>query len=114
MPPGDTVLLITDYGMGKGPQDLRLTLISKYLELLAQSERLSAAICLYTEGVKLAVEGSPVLAQLGALEAGGTRILLCSTCLNYFELTDKVRVGIIGGMTDILEAQLEAGKVITL
>jgi hypothetical protein len=34
--------------------------------------------------------------------------------VNYYELSEKVRVGIIGGMADILEAQLRASKVITI
>jgi hypothetical protein len=42
------------------------------------------------------------------------RLIVCSTCLNYFGLTDKVKVGIVGGMADILEAQVRAEKVITL
>jgi hypothetical protein len=41
-------------------------------------------------------------------------LIVCSTCLNYFNLTDKVQVGIVGGMGDILEAQIKADKVITL
>jgi sulfur relay (sulfurtransferase) complex TusBCD TusD component (DsrE family) len=60
------------------------------------------------------VEGSPVLEQLHALEGKGVRLIICSTCLNYFGLQDKVKVGIVGGMADILEAQLRADKVITL
>jgi len=64
--------------------------------------------------VHLVVEGSPVLETLQSLEKKGVRLILCSTCLNYFELTDQVKVGIIGGMGDILEAQRLAAKVITL
>ena len=71
-------------------------------------------ICFYADGVKLAVEGSPVLESLRALEARGIRLILCGTCLNWFGLTDRLRVGIVGGMTDIIEAQRLADKVITL
>ena len=62
----------------------------------------------------MAVEGSPVLDLLRTLEAKGVRLILCSTCLQYFGLTDKVAVGIVGGMGDILLAQWMASKVITL
>jgi len=34
--------------------------------------------------------------------------------LNYYHLAEKVQVGIVGGMADILEAQWQADKVITL
>ncbi len=73
-----------------------------------------SAICFYTEGVKLVVEGSPLLSRLSQIEKIGVRLIICSTCLNFFGLIDKVRVGIVGGMADILEAQTKAGKVIML
>jgi selenium metabolism protein YedF len=110
----DTIILITKNGMGHGPEELQLTLMSKYLQLLDQNEDLPLAICFYTEGVKLVTESSPVLDQLAALEKKGVRLVVCSTCLTYFGLMDKLKIGIAGSMADILEAQLSAGKVITL
>ena len=110
----DTVILVTNKGMGKGPEELQLTLIGKYLQLLDQNGELPAAICFYTEGVKLATDGSAVLEQLRVLEKKGVRLIVCSTCLNYYGLTDQLALGIAGGMNDILEAQLKAEKVITL
>ncbi|OGO65342.1 MAG: hypothetical protein A2030_06760, partial [Chloroflexi bacterium RBG_19FT_COMBO_50_10] len=95
-------------------QALQHKLISTYFKLLDEHNILPGAICFYTEGVQLVVEGSPVLETLQSLEHKGVRLILCSTCLNYFNLIDKVRVGIVGGMGDILEAQQQAGKVITL
>ena len=110
----DTVILVPNNGMGKGPQDLQLTLMGKYLELLNQHTELPAVICFYTEGVKLVTTGSPVLDALKTLEMKGVRLVVCSTCLNYFKLVEEVKVGIVGGMADIIEAQLKAGKVITI
>lgn len=110
----DTVLLITSNGMGKADLSLQQTLLGKYLELLNQVETPPAVICFYTEGVKLVVEGSPVLEQLRMLESKGVRLTICSTCLNYFGLQNKIQVGIVGGMSDIIEAQMKAEKVITL
>ena len=110
----DTVILITNNGMGKGPQDLQLTLIGKYLELLCLQNDLPAAICFYTEGVHLVTEGSPVIEKLRVLEGKGVRLIVCSTCLNYFGLAKKIKIGIVGGMGDIIAAQWSAGKVITL
>jgi hypothetical protein len=48
------------------------------------------------------------------LSEKGVYLIVCSTCLGYFNLRDKVQVGIVGGMHDILEAQMRADKVITL
>jgi intracellular sulfur oxidation DsrE/DsrF family protein len=114
MSDSDTVILITRNGMGEADQMLQHKLIGTYLKLLDEHDVLPAAICFYTEGVRLVVDGSPVLETLRSLENKGVRLILCSTCLNYFNLTGQVRVGIVGGMGDILEAQRQAAKVITL
>jgi intracellular sulfur oxidation DsrE/DsrF family protein len=114
MSASDTIILVTNNGMGKADLPLQQKLFGKYLELLAQNDELPAVICFYTEGVKLVVEGSPVLEPLRLLEEKGVRLVVCSTCLEYFKLSEKVQVGIVGGMPDILEAQMKVGKVITL
>lgn len=108
------VLLVTNDGMGHSTVELQHKLIGTYLRLLDESNMLPSAICFYTDGVKLVVEGSPVLGQLKSLEAKGVHLIICSTCLNYFGLEERVQVGIVGGMPDIIEAQWRADKVITL
>lgn len=110
----ETVILITRNGMGQADPELQLKLITTYLKLLDEHNLLPAAICFYTEGVKLAVTGSPVLESLHSLEAKGVRLILCSTCLNFYHLADQIQVGIPGGMTDIIEAQRRAGKVLSI
>jgi hypothetical protein len=51
---------------------------------------------------------------LKTLESKGVHLISCLTCLQYFNLKERVAVGIQGGMSDILLAQWMAGKVITL
>jgi hypothetical protein len=114
MAASDTIILITRNGMGEADQILQHRLIGTYLKLLDEHDILPGAICFYAEGVHLAVEGSPVLEPLRSLEDKGVHLILCSTCLNYYSLMDKVKLGIVGGMGDILEAQFRASKVITL
>lgn len=114
MPTPDSVLLINRNGMGEADPELQIKLISTYFRLINEADTLPAVICFYAEGVHLVVEGSPVLDSLHAMEEKGVRLILCNTCLNFYNLTDKVAVGITGGMTDIIEAQRRAAKVITL
>jgi len=114
MPTSDTIILITRNGMGEADQILQHRLIGTYFKLLDEHDILPGAICFYAEGVHLAVEGSPVLEILRSLENKGVHLILCSTCLNYYSLMEKVKVGIVGGMGDILEAQSRASKAITL
>ncbi len=110
----DTILLFTSAGLGHAPQDLQKILAQKFLGLLLESGQLPAKLLFYTDGVRLACEGSPVLDQLSRLEASGVELVLCKTCLDYFGLADSVRVGVVGGMGDIIEAMSKASKVITL
>ena len=110
----NTVILVTNNGMGKADLALQHKLAAKYFELLMLNTHLPAAICFYADGVKLTVIGSPVLEQLKALEAKGVRLILCSTCLDFYGLSDQAQVGIVGGMSDIIEAQTKASKVITI
>jgi selenium metabolism protein YedF len=114
MKTSDTVILITSKGMGHGPEELQEILMNKYLQLLDQTSDLPSVICFYTDGVKLVTEASPLLEQLSLLEEKGVRLIACSTCLDFFNLADEIKVGIAGSMADILEAQLKAGKVITI
>ena len=110
----DTVLLFTHNGLGQAPEELQSGLAVKFLSLLEQSGQLPAKILFYTEGVKLACQGSPVLEQLSVLEARGVELVLCKTCVDYFNLADHVAVGVAGGMVDIIEAMQKAAKVISL
>jgi hypothetical protein len=60
------------------------------------------------------VEGSPILEPLKELEARGVHLVLCRTCLEHHGLLDQVRVGVVGGMGDIVAAQAMASKVVTI
>jgi hypothetical protein len=108
------VLLVTRQGMGYGDLSLQQELFAKYLRLLDENQMLPGAICFYTEGVKLVVEGSPVLEHLQSLADRGVVLLICQTCLNHYGLLDKVKVGSVGGMPAIVAAQWAATKVITI
>jgi hypothetical protein len=110
----DTMLLVVNDGMGHAEPELGRKVFVKYLELLLANETPPGVIAFYTRGVLLATEGSPAVEPLGALERRGVRLVVCKTCVDWFGVADKLRVGIVGGMGDILAAQVMARKVITL
>ena len=113
--PGNPVtIIINNNGMGQADPALTHKLINTFLNMLDLDDRLPETICLYAEGVKLAVSGSPVLAELCSLVDKGVNLIVCSTCLNHFELMDDLQVGTAGGMKEIVEAQWSAAKVITI
>jgi intracellular sulfur oxidation DsrE/DsrF family protein len=107
------VLVFKTDGMGNSKnQQLKQKLTKTFLTLTAHMDPLPKIICFYTDGVKLACEDSPVLEELTLLEQKGVHLILCQTCLNTFKLMDQVKVGIVGGMADIITAMWQADKVI--
>ncbi len=101
-------------GLGHADPALQHELLRLYLGLLSEEGYRPAALCFYTEGVRLVAEGSPVLDLLKQLEARGVPLISCQTCLRHYGLIDRVRVGAVGSLHDILEAQFRAAKVVTL
>lgn len=110
----NTVLVFTRAGLGHADAALQERLAVTFLSLVGEHGLLPAKILFYTEGVQLVCEGSPVLDKLQALEARGVELIICRTCLDFLGLLDKVQVGVVGGMTDIVAAMQQAGKVISL
>ena len=109
-----TVVMVTRDGFGSAEPALQHALMGKYLGLLLAGGLTPRALCFVTEGVHLACQGSPVLEELGRLAERGCRLLVCTTCLEFYGLKDRQRVGTACAMPDILSAQLEAAKVVTL
>lgn len=110
----NTVLLFTRQGLGHGPDALMQLLTDRFLGLIGDAGLMPAKILFYTDGVKLACEGSPVIDRLQSLQERGVELILCKTCLDYWGLTDQVKVGVVGGMADIVQAMQDADKVISL
>lgn len=111
------VIVFKSDGMGlTAPENqaLRTKTAGNFLTLVNEQGMRPSAICFYTDGVWLTVEGSPLLAELKALEDQGVRLIICRTCLEFFCLTDRVRVGIVGGMGDIVTAMWAADSVIMI
>jgi len=110
----DTLVVLARRGMGEAEPALAGKLLTKWLELVLQNGSLPGAMAFYAGGVHLVAEASPVLELLRRYEAAGTHLIVCSTCLEFYGLRDRVAVGIVGGMGDIIAAQWKARKVITL
>jgi selenium metabolism protein YedF len=106
------VVYISSRGMGRGDDELGAVLMEAFLDTLSQFKGdLSHAIFI-NAGVKLAVQGSPVLQQLRQLEDLGVQLLVCGTCLNHFGIKEKLAVGSVSNMYAIIETLSKAGRII--
>jgi selenium metabolism protein YedF len=106
------VILIKNDKMGFGPDELGSILIKGFLSAVRETAPRPGAIIFYNQGIHLAVEGSPVLETLKALEEMGVRILVCGTCLNYFDKKESLRAGRISNMYEITETLTRAPHII--
>lgn len=90
--------------MGSGDDDLGKILMKGFLYTLTESHPYPQTLLFYNGGVKLTCEGAESLEDIRKLEKAGVEILVCGTCLNFYELSDKLAVGSVSNMYDIVEA----------
>ncbi len=109
---GPTVVQVTSSVMGRGDDDLGRLLLRSFLKTQAQLETKPSAILFYNDGVKLCCHGSLLIDDLRTLEADGIEIIACGTCLNFFELADRLEVGRVTDMLEIASILAQAGRLI--
>jgi len=111
-PSGPFVIAVTEDKMGRGNDELGAVLIKAFLHTVAGQAKKPDVMIFYNTGVTLTVQGSDVLEDLKQLESEGVQILVCGTCLNYFEIKDKLAAGVVSNMYDIVETMSNAGRLI--
>ncbi len=109
-----SVLVISSDKMGRDADQLGDLLMKAFLNTLLEVDRRPEKILFYNTGVRLAVEGSKVLEDLKVLERSGVEMLVCGTCLNFFNLTEHIRVGVVSNMYDIASELLSGRNVVTI
>ncbi len=106
------VAVISSDVMGSGNDELGRTLMKGFIYALSQLEKLPDTVIFYNGGAKLTTEGSVSLEDLKAMEEQGTKIITCGTCLNFYGLTEKLAVGSVSNMYDIVETMNGAARII--
>jgi len=107
-------IFITGETLGQEDDKLGRILMEGFINTLLEQDRIPDRILLMNGGVKLAVKGVPTLEALKKLTDRGCEILVCGTCLDFFDLVDKLAVGTVSNMYNIQEALLEAEFVIKI
>lgn len=106
-----TVAVISSQFMGNGDDALGKLLMKGFVYALTQQDNLPETVLLYNGGAYLSCEGSDSLEDLKCLEAQGVEILTCGTCLNHYKLSEKLFVGTVTNMYEIVE-RMSGAKVI--
>ena len=106
------VIVISSSQMGEGSEELGKTLLKAFIYAVTQQDELPKTMLFYNSGVYMTCEDSPAIEDLKSLEAQGVEILSCGTCLNYYGLTEQLKVGTVTNMYTIVETMEQADLLI--
>ena len=105
------IFLVQSEWLGREDEQLGSMLMANFLRLLGDSEDKPSGIIFWNAGVRLMCQGSKVLEYLKRLEEQGVELLACTTCLEHFELTDKLAVGKPTNMMKSIQSMLSSDVV---
>ena len=108
------LVFLTADTIGQGDETLGARLMGNFLNTLPELGDALWRIIMVNGAVKLATAANPAIEALKKLEAAGVSILVCGTCLEFFQLMDQKEVGQVTNMLDVVTSQQLADKVITL
>ena len=111
---GGLAVFVAGEHLGEGDRELGATLMNLFFFTMAEGDEVPTHILFLNGGVKLPVENSEVIGHLKKLEERGSEILVCGACLNYYGLKEKLQVGQVSNMYEILLRLQSAAKVVRL
>ncbi|WP_142413701.1 sulfurtransferase-like selenium metabolism protein YedF [Hathewaya massiliensis] len=100
--------------LGNGDEKLGTILIKSYIFALSEASVIPTDMLFFNSGVKLTVEGSEVLDSLNKLKERGVNIQVCGTCLDFYEIKEKLQIGEISNMYSIVETMNTSDKIVNL
>lgn len=107
------VILLASDQLGNGEKELGEGILETFFTVLKQKEELPVAVFCMNRGVFTLTEESLISLQLADLESKGVDVLACKTCVDYYELNDKLITGKVSGMAQFVELASEY-EVITI
>lgn len=98
--------------MGNGDPKLGASLMKAFVFALTKQVRLPDTILCYNTGAYLTCEGADTVEDLKLLESEGVTVLTCGTCLDFYGLKEKLAVGGVTNMYDIVERMENAAQIV--
>ena len=108
----ETIVVIDSDKMGDGDEEFSKTLLKGFIYALSSQDIPPAKILFYNTGVRITTEGSASIEDLKVLEKAGAKIYSCGAWLNNYGLSEKLSVGEVTNMYDIVSYLMEADLVI--
>ena len=109
---GGKVVVLSADTMGLGDEKLGRKLMKAFIFALASQDEVPAKVICYNSGAFLTTRDPDTVKDLKRLEAAGTTVMTCGTCLDFYGLKEELQVGIVSNMYDIVEAQMNAALLV--
>ena len=109
---GGKVVVLSADSMGFGDEKLGRKLMKAFIFALASQDEVPAKVICYNSGAFLTTRDPDTVKDLKRLEAAGTTVMTCGTCLDFYGLKEELQVGIVSNMYDIVEAQMNAALLV--
>ena len=106
------LVVLSGNTMGTGDAKLGTSLMKAFVFALTKQDQLPDTILCYNSGAYLTCEGADTLEDLKLLESEGVTVLTCGTCLDFYGLKEKLAVGGVTNMYDIVERMENAAQII--
>ena len=100
--------------IGTGDEKLGKLLMRMFFYTISECDDLPKSILFINDGVKVPTLNEQAIEHLKNLEKKGVEILSCVACLEFYGLEEKLAVGKVGNMYNIINLMKASSKVITL
>ena len=106
------VVVLSANVMGTGDDKLGKSLMKAFVFALTKQDYSPETILCYNTGAYLSIEDADTLEDLKILEAEGVKILTCGTCLDFYGIKEKLAVGSVTNMYEIVETMENAKSIV--
>ena len=109
-----TAIVINSETMGRGSEELGEQIMGSFLRQVFFASSKPDTIIFYNSGVKLLTGDSQFSDTVDALFKKGVELIACGTCVAYYQLNDKIAIGRVSNMQEIVSILLGSERVITI
>jgi selenium metabolism protein YedF len=109
---GDFIIVFSSDKMGEGDEELGKLLMNNFIKAIKDLDHLPQKMVFYNNGIKMGSADSGVSGYLRELEKMGVGLLFCATCVKFYHLEEKIKIGILSNMFEIARVMASSGNII--
>lgn len=106
------VVVLKSQEMGSEDANLGRLLMRAFLNTVAESDKLPQTVIIYSGGIRLALVGTDTARSLAKLEEKKVEVIICGTCVDFYQLKESIKIGTISNMFVIVEKMANATNIV--